>query len=288
MRRGRCGGLAAAVLAVAVSGGACGREGSGSLVTAGEPPAAPYSGPLRVPNKDVEEDGLEAVKTESGAAGLALECEGDIYSGGFSGSWNKGDGGATPEEGLKAYFDMEQPDLPEYSYRVEREEAERVLYSFDVDGRTKIAVIVAKDQPYRPGWGPETSASCDPAELPRSFTESKPYEIWTDEDGGRVPVSEVNSSAGSTHCDWQKAHFLEVGRDADRKLYGRDPNGVLPPGLLTSSFEEDAAMPGDARDTGYRFDDWELWLTADTSTAYVRTSEGVEAWPAVRNGMGCK
>lgn len=173
-----------------------------------------------------QEDGI-------GAAGRALECDGDIYSGGGSEPWSKGDGGATPEEGLKLHFEIEQPDLPQYGYRVERKEADRVLYSFDVDRRTKIAIIVAKDRKGRPGWGPETTATCDPAELPSSYTDKQPYRVWTDKDGRRVPVSKVSSSAGSAHCDWQEADFLEWGAgsgggSADRKVYARDPEGVLP------------------------------------------------------------
>ncbi len=64
---------------------------------------------------------------------------------------------------------MVQPEQPDHGYRVERAERDRVLYSYDVDGRTKVAVVVAKDQRDRPGWGPETNASCDPAELPESL-----------------------------------------------------------------------------------------------------------------------
>nr|BBJ55816.1 hypothetical protein SAVMC3_84450 [Streptomyces avermitilis] len=66
--------------------------------------------------------------------------------GASDGSWSRDDGGATPEEGLQAYFDLEQAEDPHYGYRVEREERDRVLYSFDVHGRTKVAVVVAKDQ----------------------------------------------------------------------------------------------------------------------------------------------
>lgn len=288
MRRGRAGGPAAVVLVLAASVMGCAEDNSPPLVTRGKPSAKPYSGPLRVPYKKTPHDTPQAMKISSGAAGQALECAGRISSGGFSGPWSKGDGGATPEEGLRAYFDIEQPELPEYGYRVEREEAGRVLYSFDVDGKTKIAVVVAKDQPRRPGWGPETSASCDPAELPPSFTDNEPYEIWTDQDGDRVPVSKVSSSAGSAHCDWQKAHILELDSDTDRRLYARDPSGVLPPEMLTSHYDGDVTLPGSARATGYRLDDWELWLAADASKAYVRTPEGVEAWPAVKKGMACQ
>ena len=168
MNRGRLGATVAGVLVIALSAVACGEDAPEDLVTEGNRPAVPYSGPLHLPHPNVEGDSPQARMTESGAAGRALECDGEIYSGGGSEPWSKGDGGATPEEGLKLHFEIEQPDLPRYGYRVEREEADRVLYSFDVDRRTKIAVIVAKDRKGRPGWVPETTAMCDPAELPSS------------------------------------------------------------------------------------------------------------------------
>jgi hypothetical protein len=62
---------------------------------------------------------------------------------------------------------------------------------------------------------------------------------------------------------------------------------VLGSELLTAGYDRDARMPAGAHDTGYRFDDWELWLTADRATAYVRTSDGVEAWPAAKDRVGC-
>lgn len=282
--RGRL--VAVAVLAVTAVVG-CGAQEDGAVVE-GTPPATPYDGPLYVPARNLDEDGPRATRVESGAAGRALECDGEIYSGGGSETWSEGDGGSTPEEGLTAYFDIEQPDVPRSGYRVEREQDGRVLFSYDVDGRTKVAVVVAKDRQNRPGWGPETSASCDPAELPESFTASQEYEIWTDEAGRRVPVTEISSSQGSAHCDWQKAHFLDLGEYRDRKVYARDPDGVLEPGMLTAAYDGDVRMPDDAHDTGYRFGDWRLWLTDDRSTAYVRTSDGVEAWPLVKDGMGCK
>ncbi|MFI7407158.1 hypothetical protein ACIBU0_00540 [Streptomyces sp. NPDC049627] len=283
MRRGMV--AVAVLLATAVAG--CGTEEQNAVVE-GTPPATPYDGPLYVPVRHLDEDGPRATRVESGAAGRALECDGQIYSGGGSEPWSEGDGGATPEDGLAAYFEMEQPDLPRSGYRVEREEKGRVLFSYDVGGRTKVAVVVAKDREDRPGWGPETSASCDPAELPESFTDSLEFEIWTDRDGRRVPVTEINSSVGAAHCDWQEAHFLELGTYRDRKVYARDPEGVLEPGMLTAAYDGDVRLPGDAHDTGYRLGDWRVWLTDDKSMAYVRTPEGVEAWPRVKDGMGCK
>ncbi|MEU3417993.1 hypothetical protein AB0F39_05505 [Streptomyces murinus] len=60
--------------------------------------------------------------------------------------WSTAEGGATPEEGPARHFDMDEPEVPAYGYRVERRETDRVLYSFDVGGRTKAAVVVARDQ----------------------------------------------------------------------------------------------------------------------------------------------
>ncbi|MER5766476.1 hypothetical protein [Streptomyces sp. NPDC001985] len=301
MRGSRVAGSAAAVVIAVVAvgcdtgrgaggGGANGRAPEG-LVVAGEPPASPYGGPLLVRHgnggREIDNDTPEGMRLLSGAAGRALECEGAIYSGGGGDTWSEGDGGATPEEGLAAFFDMQQPDLPRYGYRVEAEADGRVLYSFDVKGRTRIAVVVAEDQPGRPGWGPDTSASCDPAELPAAFTDTRGYEIWTDTDGRRVPVTRVTGYSGAEHCAWEKAHFVELDATTDRASYARDPEGVLPASMLTSRYDGSAALPDDARDTRYRLGDRELWLAADGSRAYVRTPAGVEAWPEVKDGMAC-
>ncbi|MFG2779601.1 hypothetical protein ACGFY7_17340 [Streptomyces prunicolor] len=274
MRRG----LAGVVVLVAVTAVGCGTGDGADVVVAGTPPATPYAGPLYVPATDSD---------ESGAAGRALECDGKMYAGGDAETWSKGDGGKNPEGGLRAYFDIEQPDVPRTGYRVERRADGRVLFSYDVGGRTKVAVVVAKDGKNRPGWGPETSASCDPAELPASFTKAHGYEIWTDEDGHRLPTTVVSSSPGAAHCDWQKAHFLETGDGKNGRLYARDPDGVLEPGMLTASYDGDVRMPASARDTGYRYQDRQLWLTPDASKAYVRTPDGVEAWPLVKDSMRC-
>jgi hypothetical protein len=285
MRRG----FVALTALVAVAGVGCGTETEGDMVVEGaSPPPSPYSGPLYIPGRDWDEerdDRSELIDT--GAAARALECDWEIYSAGGSEPWSEGDGGETPEDGLKAYFEIEQPDGPREGFRVEREEGGRVLYSYDVDGRTKMAVIVAKDRKNRPGWGPETSASCDPAEFPASYTDSKEYEVWTDRNGRRVPITRISSSAGAEHCDWQKAHFLETGEGRNRRLYARDPDGVLGDEMLEAPYRGDVTMPADAKDTGYRLREWQLWLTDDKNTAYVRTSAGVEAWPQVKKGMGC-
>jgi hypothetical protein len=272
----------AALTVVAVAG--CDDGPRPDLVVRGTPPATPYSGPLHVPTEELDESTPRAIRLASGAAGRALECDGEIFDGSGPDGWSRSDGGDIPEEGLALYFDMFQPEQPDHGYRVEREERNRVLYSFDVGGRTKVAVVVAKDQKDRPGWGPETNASCDPAELPERFTATTDWEIWTDRTGRRVPVTRLHSSSGPEHCGWQSADFLALG---DR-TYARDPDGALErDGLLRVPYRAKVRMPVDARDTGYHHRGRRLWLTADKATAYIRTSDGVEAWPLLRAGVGC-
>ncbi|KOU61764.1 lipoprotein [Streptomyces sp. MMG1533] len=283
MRRGL---VAVAVLVVAGAVG-CGAEEDVDLVVEGTAPATPYGGPLYVPTKDLDEDSEEAALIESGAAGRALECDGEVYSGGQGETWGRSEGGSTPEEGLKLYFDIEQPEIPRSGWRLEREEDDRALFSFDVLGRTKVAVVVAKEQKDRPGWGPETNASCDPAELPARFTDTMEIEIWTDKAGKRIPTTTLSSHFGPEHCDWQSVHFLYMGRGGDSRQYVRDPDGVFESDLLTAPYDGDVRMPDDARDTGYRLDEQELWLTDDPSKAYVRTPDGVEAWPLTKRGVAC-
>ncbi|OQR63981.1 hypothetical protein B6E66_11185 [Streptomyces maremycinicus] len=279
--------MVTAVLVAAVGCGAGGDGGEGDLVIDHNPAATPYSGPLLLATEETDEDTPQALLLASGAAGRALECDGEISWGGGPDGWSERDGGDTPEAGLRLWFDLFEPTGPRSGFRAEREEADRVLYSYDVDGRTKIAVVVARDQKGRPGWGPETHATCDPAELPASVTDSGTPEIWTDRHGERVATTTLSSYPGAEHCDWQTAHFLGTGRGAEYRQYVRDPEGVIDEDLLTSPYDGDVTLPADAHDTGYRHGDRRLWLTDDASTAYVRTSDGVEAWPLAKETVAC-
>ncbi|MFG2633889.1 hypothetical protein ACGFX8_08030 [Streptomyces sp. NPDC048362] len=284
MRTGLTGTTAlTAVAALTVAG--CGGAGPGpDLVVRGTPPTRPYDGPLRLPVGHADGSGPRALRSASGAAGRALECDGEIFEGSGPDGWSESDGGDTPEEGLALYFDMFEPRQPDHGYRAERARADRVLYSFDVGGRTKVAVVVAKDQRNRPGWGPETSAACDPAELPARVAAALGWAVWTDREGRRVPVTRLDGSAGAEHCGWESAHFLTL----DGRTYARDPEGVLGrDGLVREPYRARTRMPAGARDTGYHQGGRRLWLTADKATAYVRTPHGVEAWPAVERGAGC-
>ena len=273
--------LWAVLAAVAMTVVGC--ESGEGVVVEGTAPATAYDGPMNVPTKELDEHTPRALRLASGAAGRALECAGEIHNGNGPDGWSRDDGGDSPEEGLELYFDLFDPGEPRSGYRVERRETDRVLYSYDVGGRTKVAVVVARDQKDRPGWGPETSASCDPSELPAEWTASHGYEIWTDRAGERVPTAEVSSGAGDDHCGWGEVHFLDLGG----RTYARDPEGVLEPGMLTAAYDDSVTLPANAHDTGYRYEDRELWLTGDRRTAYVRTGAGVEAWPLLKTQAAC-
>ncbi|MFF3935396.1 hypothetical protein [Streptomyces phaeofaciens] len=277
--------LMASVALTAAAG--CGAGEERDVVVEGSPPTTPYGGPLDIATRELDEDTPQALLAGAGAAGRALECDGEISWGGGPDGWSRSDGGDTPEDGLRLWFDLFDPPGPRSGFRVEREETDRVLYSFDVGGRTRIAVVVAEDQPDRPGWGPETHASCDPAELPARVTDDGEEEIWTGRDGERIPTTTLSSHAGAEHCGWQSAHFLGMGRGEAYRQYVRDPHHVLDADLLTASYDGDVRMPDDAHDTGYRHGDRRLWLTDDRSTAYVRTSDGVEAWPLAKEPVAC-
>ena len=183
---------------------ACGSEtpvGTGA-------PAGAYDGPMHLA---VDHGDRATVLERSGAAGRALECRFEPYDGG-SGDYTDGletvqdDAGKALMDWLTEEFVL----LPGDGYRVEREDDGRVLLSYDVDGRTKIAVIVAddvRDWDGHEGWGVETWAQCDPAELPAPATDALGIGVWHTAGGDPVPVTTIRSAAGPEHCDWQDITF---------------------------------------------------------------------------------
>ena len=204
--------VVAATLLVAGCGGS-------SVVVQADPVSAPYDGPMSLP---ADHRDKATVQERSGAAGRALECVGDPYAG----------GGASYDSGLESVQDSATDaltnlfeedyvgDLPKDGYRVEREDDGRVLLSYDVGGRTKIAFVVSedvKDFNGDTGWGVETWAECDPSELPASVTDDLDIDVWEDASGRRVPVTRIRSFQGAQHCDWQDITFLHLGPDRGGK-----------------------------------------------------------------------
>ena len=236
------------------------------------------------------------MRERSGAAGRALECRYRPYGGGGG---NYTDGGPesvqdSPEDAL-ANFLGEEGDLvglPTDGYRLERADDGRALFSYDVADKTKVALIAADgitDYDDDEGWGIETWALCDPAELPGDVAEDLGYGVWRPESVTPVPVARVRSSAGPEHCDWEDITFLVLGPDDDALPYLRDTHGELED-LLRTTYDDSAVLPRGATDTGYRRNGRELWLVPSREAAYLVSAEDsadVERWPAASEPFGC-
>lgn len=242
------------------------------------PAPDPYSGPLYV---KVTDPGNPDVRVRAGAAVGALECSGAPYLG----ESNASDGGDDSKDALEDFLKSPGFGLPRRGYRVERQEPGRVLFSYDVAGKTKVAIIVSNAE--RPGferrWHVESFADCNPAELPEAVSAEVGVQVWTDRNGVRVPTTVIESRQGPEHCNWQTATFLYL----DKQSFIRDSEGVLSGTTFRAMFDADTTLPADATDTGYRLGDRALWLAADKTAAYVVSGNKVERWPAPREQVGC-
>lgn len=265
-----------AVIAILLSTVAC---ASAEVVTADVPVEDPYQGPLYVPVANPDHPNA---RVSSGAAGQALECAGDPYRGSTGRNWGVSGGHDSATDALDGFVDGEGTTLPAAGYQVEKETDERVLFSYDVKGETKIAIILANGVD-EAGWSMETFAQCDPSELPDSVSDTLGVEVWVDERGERVPTTVIRSGRGPEHCEWDSATFLHL----NDRTFIKDPDAVLPDDWFDDAFAADVTLPADAEDTGYRLGDQRLWLAADRGAAYVVTEDQTERWPAATGLIGC-
>ncbi|SNT37869.1 hypothetical protein SAMN05421812_105147 [Asanoa hainanensis] len=132
----------------------------------------------------------------------------------------------------------------------------------------------------------------------RQETPYSPAEQWT-RDGAAVSSDVISSHNGDRQCDWEAARFLRLSfpvysaptGQSKVAQYVRDPEGVLDRADLRDAFQSAATLPSDARSTGYRRDDTELWLAdSDRHRVAYLVRQGprqVEAWPRVDPPMGC-
>jgi hypothetical protein len=268
---------------------ACGT--STAVVESGGSAGTPYAGPMHL---RVDYDDYATVSERSGAAARALECDTDSYDGGGA-SYSSGLASVqdTATEALENYF-AEEPflTLPDRGYRIEREDDGHTLFSYDVQGRTKIAFIAAdhvRDFNDDRGWGIEAWAECDPAELPNAVTDAMGVQVWQDRTGRRAPVAKIRSRQGSEHCDWQDITFLSMGPEGDGTQFLRDTRGELRE-FLRTTFDAHATLPDDAKDTGYQRSDRHLWIDRRGIAVYlvaVSNPGNVERWPATKERVAC-
>jgi hypothetical protein len=255
--------------------------GCGSVVVdRGRSATPPYDGPL-----------------DAGAAVGALECDGKT-------PYRRGEG--VYDDGLAKVQDRAEEALDDYmresglsffapsaGYAVEREQDGRVLFSYDVDGRTKVSTFATdgvRDWRGKEGWGVRAWAQCDPSEFPADVTNDLNIGVWEDESGRRVPVTRIQSFQGAEHCSWTDITFLLVGPEKTADWYVRDTSGGDFSGLLRATFANVDRPPEGATDTGLRRDGRQLWIGPDKEAAYlvsIDDAQDVERWPAAKQRIGC-
>lgn len=224
------------------------------------------------------------------AALRALDCTGKPAVGRTRGNpLNDGllEGGRTPEEGLAEFLtEPFRKGVPRTGYEPTAAGNSRILYTLPVEGRTRVAVVLADDRDpatYAQGWAAESFAWCDPSEFPASSDAERLTQIWTDRSGTRMHTDRVLEYRGAEHCDWTSVTFVVLGGFRGQQ-YLRDPEGVLAP-FVHGRYAAAAELPRRARDTGYRRDGAALWL--DRNAAYVVTPGNVERLPAAKRPILC-
>jgi hypothetical protein len=235
-------------------------------------------------------------RLDAGAAVGALECDGKTPYRRRVGVYD--DGLAKVQGSAEAALDdyMRESGLslvvPSDAYAVEREQDGGVLFSYDVDGRTKVAMFAAngvRDWNADEGWGVRAWAQCDPSEWPPDVTDDLNIGVWEDYSGRRVPVTRIQSFKGAEHCDWTDITFLLVGREETADWYVRDISGDFS-GLVRTTFAHDATLPSGATDTALRRDGRQLWIGPDDEAAYLVSLDDprdVERWPAAKQPIRC-
>lgn len=265
------------------------------VVVTGPGSSDPYDGPMHVAVTNAD---AASVLERSGAAGHALECDGRPYNGG-SGDYDSGlvSTQSAAEAALEKWLDEDYfGAIPQSGFRTEREDGGRTLFSYDVEGRSKVTVIAADsitDVDGQTGWGVETWAQCDPSELPDAVTEDLGIQVWTNPNGERAPHTRIQSYAGPDHCDWQDITFLSLdeGRrpQVDPRQFLRDTEGALEE-YLTTTFAEVNRLPEGAQDTGFSREGRRLWLDTAPRAAYLvdeSDPSSIERWPASTEPIHC-
>jgi hypothetical protein len=107
---------------------------------------------------------------------------------------------------------------------------------------------------------------------------------------------------GPTHCGWGRLVFLVISWPLGTKVPGAfmsDPKtrmfvrlsttGDLPASHFASTFDGSAALPANARDTGYHRNGWHLWVVdrAIEWAVWLVHDDRVERWPAATESIAC-
>lgn len=275
------------ILAAAVVAGC----GGGAEVSVAAPATTSQGGtaPADLSSPDPVADHPEPA-VRAGAAGQQVSCDGPVHLGGWAADFGgPHEGAADPQAALEAFLDQGLFGLPSSGYGLASSQGDRVLFTHEVEGAAKIAVIVVDGGAEQmlgvpDGWVIETFATCDPAEYASATDDELRQSVWTDGNGERVATSRVTSFSGHEHCGWQAVTFLHL---EGQRQYLRDPDQLLVDRTVVP-YDGDVQLPADAVDTGYRHGARQLWLAADGTVAYLVTDANVEAWPATSEQVGCR
>lgn len=258
-------------------------EGSGVDTSAPAPTSSPGPVLFQQPVADAPRP-----EVRGGAAPNFLDCAAGIANAGWAPDFGGPSAGTdSPDTALDAFLADAPFHLPVTGYVQRASTRHRALFTHEVQGEVKAAVIVAHadsgaELTAPSGWVVETFATCDPAEFDPAQDDRLDTQVWSDQQGRRVPTSKVTSFTGPSHCEWTTVTFLVLN---DRQ-YVRDPEGVLEPELVRP-YDPDTDLPDDATDTGYRRIDQQLWLSATESVAYMVGPDHIEAWPSTVTETWC-
>ena len=226
----------------------------------------------------------EDVRADLDAAAAAETVECDVVGdrGDNTDGFDDREAEGAAKDALDGYID-DLTNWPRDGYRETLQSEDRVLYTWDTEKRTTLAVVVHDGETISgDGWYVEGWARCDWSEFPDEVTDALGVQIWTDGEGRRLPTTTIESSRGPEHCDWHTSTILTLGEDT----YWRRPVPDLAD-FFETPYDEGLALPDDAVDTGYERDGQHLWLSPDRAVAYVGTPEAVERWPRPRERIAC-
>jgi hypothetical protein len=144
-------------------------------------------------------------------------------------------------------------------------------------------------------WGIGDQAQPPPSPYAGTWQDRTGKPVPDGTDGGRLVLVSFD---GPRHCDWESVTFLQLAWPPGRvvvsdqapnvRQYLRDPNRVLAELSAPGGFGR-AALPTDARDTGYRHGPYQLWVSSSDADrfVYVAGPGGVERWPRATRLLGC-
>jgi hypothetical protein len=157
--------------------------------------------------------------------------------------------------------------------------------------RSTIAAVVLAGTVAMAACTPNTSSVSAAFDNPPSY----PGYEWT-RNGKPVRYEELGTSAGPNHCNWQSATILTIGwplgtvsaNAGQARFYIRDPKGVMQ-GTYKDRLVKNAHLPANARPTGYKLGNIELYLSPSDQdqSVYLATSAGAERWPRADPFYAC-